>query len=73
MKGMKTDMAADLRERYNAINAKAERLSEHVQAGVNSPAATFGISALLVEAMGLARDAIERLEEGEKEEIEIRG
>jgi len=55
------------------VSYTPERLSEHVQAGVNSPAATFGISALLVEAMGLALDAIERLEEGEKEEIEIRG
>ena len=59
-------MNDDLRTRYDTINAKAERLSEHVQAGVTSPAMAFGVSALLVEAMGLARDAVERLEVGEK-------
>ena len=65
-------MTADLRARYDAINAKAEKLAEHVQTGVTSPAMAFGVSALLVEAMGLARDAVERLEAGEKGKIEIR-
>ena len=55
-------MNDDLRTRYDAINAKAEKLAEHVQAGVTSPAAAFGVSVLLTEVLGLARDAIERLE-----------
>ena len=55
-------MNDDLRTRYNAINAKAEKLAERVQASVTSPAAAFGISVLLTEVLGLARDAIERLE-----------
>jgi hypothetical protein len=62
-----------LRNRYDGINAKAEKLAEHIQAGVASPAAAFGVSALLIECLGLARDAIDRLEAGEKKEIEIRG
>jgi hypothetical protein len=69
---MEDSMTDDLRTRYDAINAKAEKLTEHVQTGVTSPAMAFGVSALLVEAMGLARDAMERLEAGEKGESEIR-
>jgi hypothetical protein len=65
------NMADDLRTRYNAINAKAEKLAEHVQAGVTSPAAAFGVSVLLTEALGLARDAVERLE-GTKAIPEVR-
>lgn len=55
-------MNDDLRTRYDAINVKAEKLAEHVQTGVTSPAAAFGVSVLLTEALGLARDAMERLE-----------
>jgi len=55
-------MVDNLRQRYDALNAKAEKLSEHVQARIASPAAAFGVSALLVEVLELARDAIERLE-----------
>jgi hypothetical protein len=56
------DMAGDLRQRYDAINAKADKLAQCVEAGVAGPSVAFGCSTLLVEAMGLARDAINRLE-----------
>jgi hypothetical protein len=57
------DMADDLRQRYDTINAKADKLAQCVESGVAGPSVAFGCSTLLIEAMGLARDAIERLQQ----------
>ncbi|HET8669617.1 MAG TPA: hypothetical protein VFM05_03035, partial [Candidatus Saccharimonadales bacterium] len=51
-------MNADLRTRYDAINAKADKLAQCVEAGGAGPSAAFGCSALLVEAMGRLENPI---------------
>jgi hypothetical protein len=72
---MEIAMSANLKERYDTLAAAIKERREDVEC-----AATIGqlvkalssSSKLLDEAMGLARDIMERLEVGEKGEIEIR-
>jgi hypothetical protein len=60
------NMAADLRQRYNAINANIKEQREQSECGATVPIITKALSwssKTLNEAMELARDAIERLEQ----------
>jgi hypothetical protein len=81
---MEIAMNDDLRTRYDAINAAIKEQREQSECGATVPIIVKSLSALskrLDEAMGLARDAMERLEAGEKieireceiEDVDIRG
>jgi hypothetical protein len=68
-------MVDNLRQRYDALTANIKEQREQSECGATPQLIAKALSwssKTLDEAMGLARDAIDRLEAGEKGEIEIR-